>query len=272
MRNLNVIVTLTLLSSLICVACNEESTSVSCEASGLQATVGTVANVSCDGPGSALVAVRGGKGPYLFSFFEDFRETQPSSELENLAAGNYTVYVRDQNFCETSDSFNVGVAEGAISFSLTQSSDAGCGGSEGVVKVDASGGSGEYTYRVNGETAQTENTLVGLAAGETEFEVMDTDGCQVSVNFRVNSGVSFGSTIDGQSESIQNIITENCAISGCHVAETALPDFTLFASIEANADEIKIRTQNRTMPQNSTLTQEQIDLIACWVDDGAILK
>ena len=70
------------------------------------------------------------------------------------------------------------------------------------------------------------------------------------------------------SMNIAQIIETNCAISGCH-AGTISPDFREFSTIQARAGRIRVRTQNRTMPKNGSLTQEEIDLIACWVDAGA---
>ena len=71
------------------------------------------------------------------------------------------------------------------------------------------------------------------------------------------------------SGSIAEIISVNCAVSGCH-AGPQFPDFRVLANIQANASNIKIRTQNRSMPKSGSLTQQEIDLIGCWVDNGAL--
>jgi uncharacterized membrane protein len=49
------------------------------------------------------------------------------------------------------------------------------------------------------------------------------------------------------------------------------PNLSTFANIKAAAAGVKNRTSARTMPPRSRtpLTQEQIDAIGCWVDDGA---
>lgn len=72
-------------------------------------------------------------------------------------------------------------------------------------------------------------------------------------------------------DNIANIINNNCAISGCHVSGTGLPDYTQNSVIEDKASLIKARTSAGTMPPASsglTLSQSQIDDIACWVDNG----
>ena len=68
---------------------------------------------------------------------------------------------------------------------------------------------------------------------------------------------------------IQGIIASNCAISGCHDGSIS-PDLTTFNTIQSRASRIKARTANGSMPRGRTLTQTEIDLIACWVDDGAL--
>ena len=71
------------------------------------------------------------------------------------------------------------------------------------------------------------------------------------------------------STSISSIIETNCSIPGCHSGSQS-PDFRDFTNIQLNASRIKIRTQNRTMPKVGSLTQQEIDMIACWVDNGAL--
>ena len=62
----------------------------------------------------------------------------------------------------------------------------------------------------------------------------------------------------------------NCAVSGCHNG-TQFPDFRSLSNIQQNKDQIRQRTQTGNMPPNGrSLTQQQIDLIACWIDDGAL--
>jgi uncharacterized membrane protein len=78
-------------------------------------------------------------------------------------------------------------------------------------------------------------------------------------------GVSF-------SDTIKPIIESNCAVPGCHANGGQQPTFETYEQIAANADIIKIRTSNGTMPPASSgnsLTQEEIDKIFCWVVAGA---
>ncbi|MCX8489943.1 MAG: 2-polyprenyl-6-methoxyphenol hydroxylase, partial [Cyclobacteriaceae bacterium] len=69
---------------------------------------------------------------------------------------------------------------------------------------------------------------------------------------------------------IKPIIDTNCAISGCHVSGGIRTDLSQLSVIQSSASSIKTRTGNKSMPIGRTLTQAQIDQIACWVDDGAL--
>lgn len=67
---------------------------------------------------------------------------------------------------------------------------------------------------------------------------------------------------------IDPLLTQKCA--PCHIGGGQFPDLTTYVSVSQNAELIKTVTQNGTMPQNGFLTQDQIDLIACWVGNGAL--
>lgn len=68
---------------------------------------------------------------------------------------------------------------------------------------------------------------------------------------------------------IKPIIETKCLLSGCHGSDPGLPNWGLLSELQASAPEVKRRTRDRSMPATGTLTQQQIDLITCWVDDGA---
>ena len=78
-------------------------------------------------------------------------------------------------------------------------------------------------------------------------------------------GVSFSATI-------APIISSNCAVSGCHVDGQQLPTLETYEQISTNANRVKIRTSNGTMPppaSGKSLSVDEIEAIACWVDAGA---
>jgi len=74
------------------------------------------------------------------------------------------------------------------------------------------------------------------------------------------------------SETIAPIINTNCAVSGCHITGQQLPTLNTYAQISANSSKIKTRTSNGTMPPSTSglsLSIQEIEAIACWVESGA---
>lgn len=152
-------------------------------------------------------------------------------------------------------------ASGLI-ISVVSSTDTSCGSSGGMIEVAASGGFGGYKYQINEGEFQENGVFSSLGPGKYILSVTDSEGCSASVDAQLYSGISFA-------ESIQPIIETNCAISGCHDGSGNV-DYRVFQNLKNNPADIKSRTQSGDMPRNGTLTQMEIDMIACWVDDGAL--
>jgi hypothetical protein len=65
------------------------------------------------------------------------------------------------------------------------------------------------------------------------------------------------------------IMTASCATSGCHDG-ISRRDWTNYNEVKTYSASIKTRTQNKSMPFDGPLPQDQIDKIVCWVDNGAL--
>lgn len=75
---------------------------------------------------------------------------------------------------------------------------------------------------------------------------------------------------------VKPLAEATCANSiGCHVSGGSGPgDFTTYAALSAVSQTVANRIQLPVsdplhMPQGSTLTQEQVDIFLCWIEDGA---
>lgn len=244
-------------------ACSDEGPGTDpCEVNPPVINAIEVSNAGCDaGTGSLFVQASGGNGSLSYSLNENDYQTENS--FSQLAAGNYTVTVRDEQNCLVRQDALV-EAESGIALTISSVNDSGCGTAEGTVKLQAQGGEGSYTYSRDGTTFQEEDEFDKLAAGEHTFYAQDATGCEVSEQFEVKTGISFNA-------SVKSIIETNCAVSGCHVAGTGRANFTQFSTIQDNASTIKSHTQSGTMPPEGsghTLTDSEIQEIACWIEDG----
>ena len=143
-------------------------------------------SVSCGGysDGSITVNASGGTPAYTYSF--DGGATYGSNNtLNNLTAGNYTVFVQDNNGCTTSAQYTVYQPNPIIT--TTSQTDVSCfGGSDGNASVVASGGSPGFTYSWNTTPPQTTANINNLAAGTYIVTVTDANGCQKLDTVNIN--------------------------------------------------------------------------------------
>jgi hypothetical protein len=215
---------------------------------------------SCGGSdGKITVAVTGVEGNLQYSI--DGTNFQSETQFTGLMANAYVVTVKDENNCSSTKEVVLNEAND-ITLSTTTAI-AGCGGSDGKIMITTSGGAGGYTYKVDNSAFQSDATFSGLAAKDYLVTVKDANGCSKAATVHVPSGISFANVI-------KPIVDGSCAIAGCHVSGGQSPNFTVFSNIQSNASKIKTRTGNKTMPKTGSLTDLQIQQIACWVDDGAL--
>ncbi len=207
--------------------------------------------------GRLEVRASGGGGNYRFMLGNN--DEQLVSVFQDLAAGVYEISVADKNNCSATLEVVVKNKNGLnITFATTE---AGCNTSNGSITVSPIDGTVPYNFKIDNSNFTIDNTFTDLPAGKYMIVVSDAAGCEISQTIKVKTGVSF-------SASISEIIKNNCAVGRCHNG-SQFPDFRVFKNIHDNASQIKLLTGNRTMPLTGSLTQVQINAIACWVDDGA---
>jgi hypothetical protein len=241
---------------------------VDCTASNLQALASNLMDATCGlENGSFQLIISGGTAPFEFNVAgSGFQPAQSgTTTVEGVPPGNHTLNLRDGGNCTATVNINISNVS-SLAFT-TKLLAAGCQTTDGTITINVSGGKEPYSYSLDGGTAQSENSFSGLGTGDYTTLVTDDDGCQTSVTISVLSGVSYN-------DKIVPIITAKCAISSsCHDGTNASPpDWTDLATVQANAEKIKSRTADGSMPppNNTDPTPDEIQAIACWVDDGAL--
>lgn len=139
-----------------------------------------------------------------------------------------------------------------------------CGLPNGEIDVLAFGGAGRKQYFLNDGPPQGNGSFNSLRPGIYSVTVMDTLYCSKSVSVHISSGISF-------TDEIMPIIQTSCAINTCHDGSGSI-SFNVFDNIKKSASDIRGLTQSRIMPKRGVLTNEEIEKIACWVDDGAVFN
>lgn len=244
-----------------CSDSDSEKTVIDCSASDVSVAVVESTKPGCTTTGSMSVSGSGGTAPYTFSI--NGSNFQSETSFSDLSAGNYSIEVMDADGCTSQTTFNL-EGEGNSVTILVESTDSDCAGATGSITVTASGGDGSYQYSVDGGTQQESNIFDNVAPGTYEISVVDGSGCEASQAVQVATGISL-------SGDIMPLLQAQCTFSGCHNGDNgASRDWTQKSNVIAMANNIKTRTQNGSMPRNpGVLTQDELDIIACWVDDGA---
>lgn len=262
LRNSEIPVLMCIAGSLFWAGCGgDDEAPVNCALTGPGLVIAGTTAPTCDALGAISATASGGVAPLEFSI--NGGDFQASGEFEGLAEGTYTVTTRDANECTASTSVTLAVRNDlTIDYTATE---AGCEGSQGALTIEASGGSGEHLFSLDGETFFETGTFSGLVNGEYTVTVRD-GSCEQQVKALVPSGISFA-------EAVSPIITTKCAKSGCHNG-TQFPDFRELKNIQDNASQIRMRAVvQRSMPPspniNEPLTDDEIKALDCWLTDGA---
>jgi gliding motility-associated-like protein len=137
-----------------------------------------VSDVKCNGlsDGKATILFNGANGLVEYNWSNGSR----ASLAENLAAGSYTIRIRDQSGCEADKAFQVSQPN-QIEV-LVSTEDANCqGGDDGKAQAFVSGGNLPYQYTWNGISGTEQKS--GMTAGNYSLEVKDASGCVMNKNF-----------------------------------------------------------------------------------------
>jgi hypothetical protein len=226
----------------------------------------TNATVCSPANGSITVSGTGGKSPYTFS--KDGVTFVTATEFTGLSAGAYTLTVKDANNCTRITTADVSLPGSTLTaVAQDKVADTNCSSGNGSFTLAASGGSGPYQYKIGTETFSASNAFTSLQQGSYQITVKDNANCEFALTVDVergNSGVSFETDI-------KPILEANCILSGCHNGDNgAAINWTVFDNVKAKASGIKSRTTSKDMPRGGSISLAQIEIIACWVDDGAL--
>ncbi len=145
------------------------------------------ANVLCNGAstGTATATVTGGTTPPAYTY--TWSNGQTSNPAINLAAGSYTVTVKDGNNCTKTQSYTI-TQPVAITITPSQVNVACSGGSNGSATATVTGGIAPYTYTWS--NGQTSNPAINLAAGTYTVTVRDANNCTKTQSYTINQSGS----------------------------------------------------------------------------------
>lgn len=246
-------------------ACSNDDVPVDCSLSDLSLNlVSTVSATGCSvADGTIRIDGTGGNAGYEYKLQSG--TFQSSGEFPNLSPGIYSFVVRDKTNCEAILD-NITLMASDISFTADVIDNTKCVGGNGSITITMGGGQPPYQYKIGGGEYASENVFTDLESSNYLITVKDNVDCIVELNISVGQSVTNTSWLT----EILPIMQTKCAISGCHNGIARPTDFRIYADAKSNAALIKTYTQDGYMPFEGTITQDQKDLIACWVDEGAL--
>ena len=157
--------------------CTATATAVIDEPTAMEIRSFDVVDVACTfgSTGSLTVSVDGGTAPYNYTWSNGFG----IPTISDLSAGTYSVTVSDINGCTVIGQETIRepaeALEGQIDFSNVTCFD----GSDGQIFIVANGGTGPYTYTLDGINFNGSPTQLGLVSGVyPNVAIVDANGCE----------------------------------------------------------------------------------------------
>lgn len=165
------------------------------EPSPVTATAVLTSPVTCNGNSDGVITVTGGGGTlvgpnYQFTLNQPPGTVNTTGVFSGLAAGNYTVTVRDDNNCtRVSNTVNVTQPPVLTIFASVTSNYNGAkiscaGANDAQVTGVANGGNGGYTFQLIQDplntTGNTDGSYENLGPGNYSIRVTDAGGCQAT--------------------------------------------------------------------------------------------
>ena len=151
----------------------------------LAIAINTQTNILCFGNSSGSVSVVGSGGTAPYQFKNGVLGTYANaSNFSGLAAGNYTIFIKDANGCTSS--INVSLTQPATALTIgTSQQDVDCfSNATGSITLVGNGGTTAYTYHC-GTTTNTTGVFNGLIAGTYSCNVEDNNGCVSAANITI---------------------------------------------------------------------------------------
>ncbi len=132
--------------------------------------------------GSATVVPSGGTPPYTYSWSPS---GGTAATAANLAAGNYTCTIKDNNLCQITRNFTINQPAATLSASISSTPVSCNGGSNGTATVTPAGGTSPYTYNWS-PSGGTGSTASGLTSNNYVCTIKDNNLCEITRNVTVS--------------------------------------------------------------------------------------
>jgi hypothetical protein len=237
---------------------------VSCSTVSIVLEVSKTTDASVCGAkdGKLELKVTGGEAPYTFSINES--EEQTSNVFDGLESDVYSIVVFDKNRCTATVERAV-VTVSQFSADFVQEPNSECIEYNGAIEIVINEPDGPYEFQLDSGDFFTNTRFENVKDGDHYITIQNGDGCSVT---RLVTVEREATDVSWQND-ILPIMTSSCAVTGCHNGVHLPRDWRIHSQVKQFASTIRKRTQDKSMPAEGALTEDQIAKIACWIDDGA---
>lgn len=149
--------------------------------------------IDCISNATITVTATGGTAPYTYS--KDGITYVQNAIFDNLSAGTYVIYVKDNNGCINLNYTTISPLV-PLNATITKTDPRCNGNNDGSITVIATGGQAPYKYSIdNGKTFGTSTIFTGLVAGTYIVNVKDDLNCMTTSTTLLIQPVELLSTI-----------------------------------------------------------------------------
>lgn len=169
-----------------------------------------VSNVLCYGSsdGELSISADGGAGvPFIYSVNENDQE---SGDISSLDTGVYIIIAADSLGCIGIDTVSISQPDSLVAEAGSIEGVSCYGVDNGAVNILASGGTSGYQYILEPDT-MTSGSFTGLAEGSYSITVIDTNECNVVVQFEIANVPAI--QVDATSENVSCFSMSNGSLT-----------------------------------------------------------
>jgi large repetitive protein len=144
----------------------------------------SVGNASCPGtPTGSIIATAGGGTP-AYTFSKDGTNFVSGNVFTGIAAGNYTITVKDSKGCVFSAAPITVASSNPLALSAEVTNNCSVG-ANGVITVSGTGGTGTIQYKIDAGAYSATNVFTNQTAGNHTVYIRDGNNCEVSTTVNV---------------------------------------------------------------------------------------
>lgn len=166
----------------------------------------------CNGASNGSVTIVGTGGIAPYSYAVNTGTFAASGMVNSLAAGTYTLHVKDANGC-TKDSTMTLAQPTLLSASATKTNVSCYGTATGSIQVSASGGTAPYAYSWSG-LGSTTASVTGLAAGTYTATVTDAHGCTATATQSITQPPALAASMSSTAPVCNGTPTGSATVAG----------------------------------------------------------